>query len=325
LVITGYAMFAASRSYYLDMTIYHLRLLSWLFLVVLSSALSMVRTNFTVFMHSPPYASDREHLVGPVPTSGLGPGAHTVRYTAEILLAILSVASVADVGLTPTPDFPQPAMALPAHCFFAESPGEAHTRYMRKHSGLHVITVVALCTFAAWWMCVLFFTNVMQSVEAECFPVWESIMEHDERWRRARLRLLALDGVVYAACSLAALSSAFVEHGKAQKYLDPSKPEREWAYGQIIALALLVTPLVAFIEGLCCEYTPHSARASTSPCSIFRLVARCGLSILCPQYRHLLPGNPFSRTPPTIFVFPPSHLPFEFTARSPLMLLNMGE
>jgi lysylphosphatidylglycerol synthetase-like protein (DUF2156 family) len=286
-------MFAASRSCYLDMTIYHFRLLSCLFLVVLSSALAMIRTNFTLFWHSRAFASRHPHLVGPLPTPGPGLGALNARIIAALVLAVLSAASVYDVGLTPTPDFPQPAMAVPAHCFFApESPGDAYAGHMRKHAGLHAILVVALCTFAVWSLCVLLLTNAAQAVEGEWFPYWESVMEREERWRRARLRLLALDCAVYAACSVAALSLAFVEHGKAQWYLDPSKPEREWAYGQIIAIALLVTPVVTFIEGLCCEYTPIPGPVSLAPCSILSLAARFRAVCFVPPVMPSFAGQP---------------------------------
>ncbi len=71
-----------------------------------------------------------------------------------------------------------------------------------------------------------------------------------EWWHRVELRLLALNEVAYAACSMTALVSAFHEHDRAQRFLDPRQPEREWGYGQIVAVALLLTPVLTFVEGL---------------------------------------------------------------------------
>jgi hypothetical protein len=144
-------------------------------------------------------------------------------------------------------------MAAPASCFVEDCRCAAYDRFMRMHHSLYITSLLATSPLMAWHNVTALTLRLARSVEAKFGPAERgrgNLARDGEWWRRFELRLLASDDVVFAACSVVALVAAYREHRTAQPFLSPHHPEREWGYGQIIAVALLVTPVLTFIAGL---------------------------------------------------------------------------
>jgi hypothetical protein len=67
LIISGFAMFAATASRYSTMSIYHMRLLSWLFVVVQCTTLAMLSSAWRPLWYSSERSRRDVFLLGPVP------------------------------------------------------------------------------------------------------------------------------------------------------------------------------------------------------------------------------------------------------------------
>ncbi len=255
LLITGIAIYAAVRAHSCSVTMYHFKLLCWLFVVLISNCSAIYRTGQMAIWYQLKELTKQRLASAP---STVAPPARWRRYVLYVrgnfmlLLVILMSMYLWTFALRRSPDFPQPAIAGPAHCFMA---GSGARRYyaslQRERKPLAVAFLGALAPslslgFAHSVVFGLSFVRADISSEGDS----DEINERDTPKKRLLRRLQAVEGLIYVACNITGIVFAFKERNKAKKYIDPTSSEREWAFGQIVALVLLGTPLLAFIEVL---------------------------------------------------------------------------
>ncbi len=231
---------------------YHYKLLCWLFVVAICSGTAIQRTGENALWYKTKALKKRREScpstsVPPVWWRYVG---HFIRGNVTLLLVVLLSTNVWSLALYRSPDYSQPAIAAPAHCFM--SGRRAHPFNGRMRRDFRPLVVVAVGVFApviarGFAYGVVFMLSFVQP-DIERRGDDDEINERDSRRKRLLRRLQAVEAVIYIVCNAIAIAFAFRERSKAQEHLDPETSERVWGFGQITALVLLGAPVLVFFE-----------------------------------------------------------------------------
>jgi hypothetical protein len=219
LLITGYAVFGAAYYKRCSLSIYHIKMLSKLEALIFSCAWASFASTFHVLMHSLK-REKRGWALGPFKLISL------------FGLVVISVIGPIFLMNTETPKFRQPAMAVPAYCFTPNS----FTVLPKVEGKVGRYSTDFLMGFAIFIP-----------------PFIYSIMACVREYRKVRFGnfgkavMLMLLGASFAFIVLI-IWDLFTSRDEAQDYVNKDTSEKDWGFGQVVALVLLIGPLWTLLE-----------------------------------------------------------------------------
>jgi hypothetical protein len=263
-LVASLALFTAVEVERCRLSMYHLKLLNWLFatlciiIVVIVSARAHTVAQVLTFS-----SSERPARWGAWPGARAATAvlARTVVHGALFVMTLFQLGVLASMRM---PDFPQPAMALPAFCFSYDIYPRAFRGDMDKYPAPRLVGQVALFSSA-----ILGFLNGMHDIYISRIRHWRRRRRrpsgsgdgnsgsdsnggtdndntlHDSVLQRA---MDTLKTVILSICIIVCIVFMFREWNAAQKFLDPITAEKAWGFGQIIAVVMLALPILSFLR-----------------------------------------------------------------------------
>ncbi len=173
---------------------------------------------------------------------------HGVRGHLLLALMIMLCCYLGVFATQYAPDFPQQAMASPAHCF-RQRKAYQYRASLRRHPGPLAVALIGFVVHSV--------LSVVAEALLHCLGVVplpyvgrndSDSSNNDARRKRSIHRLQQLEKIAYMGCNLTGFVYTFSQWGKAQKHLKPHTSEQEWRFGQIVALLLFLGPVLVFVE-----------------------------------------------------------------------------
>jgi uncharacterized Tic20 family protein len=185
-----------------------------------------------------------------------------------LVLNVLLVSYLGYLAGSRSADFPQPAMMKPAHCFMpADERASEHHHAMRHDVGPFVVALVGAFAPAialAFAKTVVYVLSFVRPDIEQRNDGRDEINERDMRRKRLLWRLQSVECIICLACNATGIVFAWAVWRKAKPFLDPQSQEREWGFGQVVAVVLVAAPVLIFFEVLigtciesCCSFLPY--------------------------------------------------------------------
>ncbi len=279
LLVTGFAIFVALCLEQCSLTIYHLKLLSFLFVMIFATSGTLLWAgrfrSSRVVLQLWAWAAHSKPMNNWV--------AIAIVMCCLTLMAVLGAASFAIAMIAfmngRFPSFSQPAMAVQAFCFLPDKfPSELHKHVDTYNKAQHLAGLVMGASVSCFG-----FHCLMYCRRDRADPVnrGRSSLCH------ACFRMAVFSGHALV-CGLATVQY-LREWTVAQKYIDPATSEKAWGFGQIVPVMLLVVPILSF-------FGASIGALLNNNHSSFLACLHCGL-VVC---SFLVPSLPMKATSPVL-------------------------
>lgn len=242
LLFLGYALFGAAHIKRCQLTTYHVKLLSKLFIVIFSSVFNSAMSTAYICLKS--WGRENRGLRR-VRVSLI------VRCVSAVALVALLATSVLFLASTETPKFNQPAMAVPGYCFakkYFEIKSQVEDLIGHNYTDL-ILGLVAMVSAIAYFILAILKNQRRMKAETP-----------GSRWilRFATVILIALN-LGYNTVILVRLWN---EWQGAQAYLAKNTSEKEWGFGQIVPVIMLINPILSLLDALTGRHSNPPSYAS---------------------------------------------------------------